>query len=172
MVNPIRIVAWGNRGRCDDGVALALAERLQERFSDDPDVCVQQYHQLGPELAADLNECRLVVFLDAHVREDWPEVCVERVEPVECAAFGTHHCHPPVLLAMAKSMQFKVPPAWMVTMRGHCFEFGDTLSAATTAAMEQAERVVLDLVASGKAGLDTSPERKRAGLLEEGSERA
>ncbi len=171
MADPIRIIAWGNRGRCDDGVALVLAERLQERFADDPDVSVQQYHQLGPELAADLNECRLVIFLDAHVREDSPEVCVERVEPVEAAACGPHHCHPPVLLAMAKSMQFKVPPAWLVTVRGHCFEFGDSLSEATAAAMEKAEGIVLDLIASGKKD-PTSPERKRVGLTTEGSGRA
>jgi len=154
MADPIRIIAWGNRGRCDDGVALVLAERLQRRFDGDPDVRVQQYHQLGPELAADLDECRMAIFIDAHVRPDSPEVCVEEVKPIESAAFQTHHCPPPVLLAMARSMQFNVPPAaWLVTVRAHVLDFGDSLSELTTAAMGRAEDAVLELVSSAKAAL-------------------
>lgn len=147
MPGPIRIIAWGNRGRGDDGVALVLAERLEGRFAGRSDVCVQQFHQLAPELAADLDDCRLAVFLDAHVRDDAPEVCVERVVPVHEAGFNTHHCDPPVLLALARSMGYKVPPeCWLVTMRARCLDFGDSLSRAATAAMAEAEAVVMRLV--------------------------
>jgi hydrogenase maturation protease len=142
-----RIIAWGNRGRSDDGVALVLAERLEVRFAGRADVCVQQFHQLAPELAADLDDCRLAVFVDAHVRDEVPEVCVERVTPVDAAAFNTHHCPPPVLLALARSMGYNVPAeCWMVTIRAHCFDFGDTLSAATAAAMAEAEAVIVRLI--------------------------
>jgi hydrogenase maturation protease len=153
MQDPIRIIAWGNRGRCDDGVALVLAERLQERFAEDPEVCIQQYHQLGPELVDDLAHCRLAIFLDAHVRSDSPDVCVERVEPVEPAALQTHHCPPPVLLALGRSMGLAVPDAYLATMRGYCFEFGDSLSERTAAAMHEAEKRVLDMIILGKTGV-------------------
>lgn len=146
--DPIRIIAWGNRGRCDDGVALALAERLETRFANDPEVVVQQYHQLGPELADDLSRCRLVIFLDAHVHEDWPEVVVGRVEPADVAGLHTHHCPPPVLLALARSMGAVIPDAFQILIRGHCFEFGDELSPATALGMEHAEQRVLELVAA------------------------
>ena len=147
MPGPIRIIAWGNRGRCDDGVALALAERLETRYAGRADVSVQQYHQLGPELAAELDDCRLAIFLDAHVRDDAPDVCVEQVSPAEQPAFETHHCHPPVLLALTRSLGYNIPPAsWLVAIRGRCMDFGETLSEATAAAMAQAEGVVLRLV--------------------------
>lgn len=152
MTDPIRIIAWGNRGRRDDGVALVLAERLQAQFAGDPHVCVQEYHQLGPEVAADLDRCRLAIFVDARVGEaDRPDVCVEPVAPVEVAALGTHHCSPPVLLALAASMRFKVPPACLVTIRGYDMDFGDTLSPAAVAGVDEAERVVNELVASARA---------------------
>lgn len=152
MPDPIRIIAWGNRGRCDDGVALVLAERLQERYAGDPDVCVQQYHQLGPELAADLGECRLAVFIDAHVRGDRPDVCLEEVRPADEAALQTHHCPPPVLLALAQSMQFKLPPvSWLVTVRAYELGFGDALSEATAAGVAEAERRIVELIAAARS---------------------
>ncbi|HOB74594.1 MAG TPA: hydrogenase maturation protease [Phycisphaerae bacterium] len=151
MPDPIRIIAWGNKGRCDDGVALVLAERLQERYAGDADVCVQQYHQLGPELAADLDACRLAIFIDAHVRPDRPDVCLETVEPADEATLQTHHCHPPVLLALARSMQFKLPPvSWLVAIRAYELGFGDSLSTATAAAMADAERRIVELIAAAK----------------------
>lgn len=153
MSDPIRIIAWGNKGRCDDGVALILAERLQERYANDPDVCVQQYHQLGPELAADLGECRMAIFIDAHVRGGRPDVCVEEVKPADEAVFQTHHCHPPVLLALARSMRFKLPPvSWLVTVRAYELGFGDSLSEATAAGLSEAERRIMELIAAAKSG--------------------
>lgn len=147
MPGPIRIIAWGNRGRCDDGVALALAERLEVRYAGRADVSVQQYHQLGPELAADLDDCRLAIFVDAHVRDDAPDLLIEQVVPVEQPAFETHHCHPPVLLALARSFGYNIPPvSWLVAIRGRCFEFGETLSEATTAALLRAEETIVRLV--------------------------
>lgn len=144
MPGQVRIIAWGNLGRSDDGVALVLAERLEARFAGRPDVVVQQFHQLAPELAADLDGCRMAIFVDAHVRADAPDLCVERVTPVEVAAFNTHHCHPPVLLALAKSMGYNLPSeCWLVAIRARCFDFGDALSPATTAAMEKAEAVIV-----------------------------
>lgn len=153
MQDPIRIIAWGNRGRCDDGVALVLAERLQRRYADDAEVCIQQYHQLGPELVDDLSRSRLAIFLDAHLREDRDEVFMERVEPREAAGLNTHHCHPPVLLALGRSMRFRVPEAYMVCVRGRNFDFGDRLSEATERAMLEAEQIVIKLITSGKGGL-------------------
>ncbi|GMV96300.1 MAG: hydrogenase maturation protease [Phycisphaerae bacterium] len=150
MPEPIRIIAWGNRGRSDDGVALVLAERLAARFAGDPGVEVQQYHQLGPEVADDLGRCRLAVFLDAHVREDWDDVVVEPVRPSAGAAVFAHHFPPPLLLALARSINLRVPPAWLVSIRGRCFEFGDGLSERTAGGLARAEQRVLELVADAR----------------------
>lgn len=150
MPEPIRIIAWGNRGRCDDGVALILAEKLEARFADDPEVSVQQYHQLGPELADDLGRCRLAIFIDAHVKPEWEDVAVEPVQPCDQAAIYAHHFPPPLLLALTRSVGAPLPPAHLVSIRGRCFEFGDELSPAAQADVGRAEHIILDLITAAR----------------------
>ncbi len=143
---PIRIIAWGNVGRRDDGSALLLAERLSARYADAPDVVVHEYHQLGPELVDDLDHCRLAVFVDAHAYQDGADVTVQRVVPAQTGGIDTHHCSPDVLLGLTAAMRLHVPKAWLVGIRGHEWDFGDTLSEATRRAMLEAEQRVIGLI--------------------------
>jgi hydrogenase maturation protease len=143
---PIRIIAWGNVGRRDDGSALVLAERLSARYADAPDVVIQEYHQLGPELVDDLHHCRLAVFVDAHAYEEGADVTVQKVVPAQTGAMDTHHCSPDVLLGLTAAMQLHVPDAWLIGIRGYEWDFGDTLSAPTQKAMLEAEQHVIQLV--------------------------
>ncbi len=146
MPQPVLIIAWGNIGRRDDGVALRLAERLQVRLADAPEVRIQQHHQLGPELICDLDGCRQAIFVDAHVRPDGPDVIVERVEESSPTALNTHHCAPPVLLSFARAAGYRVPESWLVCVRAYDMEFGDELSAGTARGMLQAEQEIIRLV--------------------------
>ncbi|GMU23100.1 MAG: hypothetical protein AMXMBFR13_31830 [Phycisphaerae bacterium] len=152
MQHPIRIFAWGNRGRRDDGVALLLAERLEERYADDCGVIVQQYHQLGPELVEELNHCSLAIFIDAHVSDGFEEVHLERIEPTEAGGFDTHHCHPSVLLTLGRCMGFELPESVLVAIRGYDFDFGDGLSPKTAAAMARAEAAIVDMIQARQRG--------------------
>ena len=152
MSTPVRIIAWGNRGRRDDGVGLILAERLETRWADRPDVSVQQYHQLGPELVADLEDCRLAIFVDAHVRESSPEVFFEPVQAVAGGGLDTHHCRPGELLALAGAIGMQTPPAFQLGIHAHDMDFGDSLTPETQAAMTEAERRVVEFVESFLAG--------------------
>lgn len=144
--HPIRIIAWGNVGRCDDGSALVLAERLEARYAGKADVIVQQYHQLGPELVDDLNHCRLAIFVDAHAHKDGADVTVEKMVPAQSGGLDTHHCPPDVLLGLTAALRFDIPEAWLVGIRGHVWDFGDTLSEPTRKAMLQAEQRIIQLV--------------------------
>lgn len=146
MSDPIRIIAWGNVGRRDDGSALVLAERLASRYADAADVVIQEYHQLGPELVDDLHHCRLAIFMDAHTRPEAGEVIFEQIVPAQVGGLDTHHCSPEVLLGLTAAMQLRIPPAWLVGIRGYDWEFGDTLSEPTRQAMLQAEQHVTRLV--------------------------
>ena len=152
LTGPIRIIAWGNRGRRDDGVALALAERLEVRYQGDPQVVVQQYHQLGPELADDLCRARRAIFIDADVRDNSPDVCVEPLSPVQPAGLDTHHCPPGVLLGLGRSLGWPMPPAFLVCVKAHDLGFGDDLTPPTRAALDQAEARVVGLVDAVRCG--------------------
>ena len=146
MSQPIRIIAWGNIGRRDDGSALVLAERLAERYADVPDVVVQEYHQLGPELVDDLHHCRLAVFVDAHAHEDGADVTFDRLLPAQAGGLDTHHCPPDVLLGLTAAMHLNVPESWLVGIRGYDWDFGDTLSEQARRAMLEAEAKIVSLV--------------------------
>lgn len=148
MAGTIRIIAWGNVGRQDDGVALVLAERLERHYANDPRVIVQQYHQLGPELVEDLHRCEVAIFLDAHLQPGSRAVTAEPVVPATEGGLDTHHCSPQALLGLTAALGLRVPQAWFIGIGGHQWDFGDALSEATRQAMLDAERVVHDLVAT------------------------
>jgi Ni,Fe-hydrogenase maturation factor len=135
VAEPIRIIAWGNVGRRDDGSALVLADRLAERYAESPEVVVQQYHQLGPELVDDL-----------HCREEGADVTVERLVPATVGGLDTHHCAPDVLLGLTAAMRLNVPESWLVGIRGYDWEFGDTLTEPTRRAMLDAETQILPII--------------------------
>jgi hydrogenase maturation protease len=149
---PIRIIAWGNRGRRDDGVALALAERLEARYASDPQVVVQQYHQLGPELADDLCHARRAIFIDADVREASPEVSIEPLAAASPEGLNTHHCPPDVLLGLGESLGWEMPPSFLVCVKAHDLGFGDDLTPQAQAAMDSAEQGIIRLVNAARCG--------------------
>jgi hydrogenase maturation protease len=142
----VRIIAWGNRGRRDDGVGLALAERLEYQLADRPEIVVQQYHQLGPELVYDLNDCDLAIFIDAHTCEDRQDVTLDVLEPADTPCLNTHHCKPAELLALAAALELQLPEALQVCVRAYDLSFGDELSPRTRKALVVAEELVLSLV--------------------------
>lgn len=141
------ILAWGNRGRRDDGAALVLAERLAHRFRTGGHVEVREYHQLAPEVADDLIGRDVAVFVDAHVRADRPAVFAERVIPDVSDSLDSHHCSPGKLLAIMHALGWAPPKRnWLVGIPAHDTTFGDYLSGVTAQAVEVAEHKVLSLL--------------------------
>jgi hydrogenase maturation protease len=149
MNQPVRIIAWGNDGRCDDGAGLALIDRLRGRVDRlgstghlDCAVRLDAHHQLGPEVAADVAESSLVFFVDAHVAADRPAVFCERVKPSAAGTLDSHHCSPATLVTLCESLGWPVPPCYLVGIRAHNCEYGDTLSARTRAYVDRAVRLI------------------------------
>ncbi len=156
MTSPIRIFAWGNVGRRDDGAALVLLERLR-RADLGPEVALHEYHQLGPEVVDLLADCRLALFIDAHVREDAGDVLCEPVQPTTTGAMDTHHCTPDQLLALAAALGYSTPPSRLIGIRAHDLAFGHQLSPATEAAVAQAERLVRRHISTGPDAEQAAP---------------
>src|SRR5262245_41264787 len=73
----VLVIGYGNTLRGEDGIGPAVAEEVAARGL--PGVRVIVAHQLTPELAADIADARLVVFVDAAVSG-------ERVKAVQLAA--------------------------------------------------------------------------------------
>jgi hydrogenase maturation protease len=148
MPAPVQIIAWGNRGRRDDGVALVLADELQALFADDDWVIVQKFHQLAPELVHDLGGSRLAIFIDAAVGQLGDGFAINPIAPAESADLGSHHVPPDALLALGQALGLSMPQAYQVAIHAQNTSYGDELSAPCKQAMYRAKRAVIDLVAN------------------------
>jgi hydrogenase maturation protease len=148
MTRPIRVLAWGNDGRSDDGAALQVLDRLEAelpRFGST--LSLQGYHQLGPEVAVDLSDASLVIFVDAHVDDNRPPLAWEPVQPEPVSSLDSHHCTPAELLSLCNAMQWPVPPCYLLAIRAYNCDYGDELSASTRALVEQGLQLVLGVLA-------------------------
>ena len=155
------VIGYGNASRRDDGVGLHLINALrirwgQEALADSADGWDELggghdtlfLQQLSPELAATLAEYERVIFVDAAL-PDLPEALrVEPVAPSYRLGAISHHLEPATLLALTGQLYGRAPEAYLVSVRGHDFDFGDQLSAATAAALSEAVERVLALTAA------------------------
>ena len=154
------VIGYGNDSRKDDGVGFFVACRLQERaggrpldfesdglddLGDSPHViCV---HQLTPELVELIAQHDVVVFVDAHVGEVFPEpLRIVAVETKPSVGFVSHIISPGTIIAMAEALYGQAPQAYLVSVRGHDFDFGTTLSPETQALVEEAVEHVWNLI--------------------------
>lgn len=135
----ILLISYGNTLRRDDGAGPALARMVAKSGIRD-DLRVLTVHQLAPEIAEELAapDVDAVLFMDACVGEageDRESYC-DRVEIREVTSeapstvFG-HNFSPSLLLAYAKSLYGATPPAWLVSIPGYDFGFGEKLSERT-----------------------------------------
>ena len=129
------VVGYGNELRSDDGAGPAVARAVAAW--EQPGVCGLACHQLTPELAEPLARAAGVIFVDAAVGEDAAPRIRELV-PAEDAPFGSHTMHPGALLALARRLFGRAPPAWLVTLPVANLDHGDTLSPTARAGVEWA----------------------------------
>ena len=139
----ILIIAYGNPLREDDGAGLVLAAKLdtvlrhlaiETRFI--------ETQQLLPELAAEIAAAQpqAVIFVDTRVATAPVEsVTVEKIQAGSASspALG-HHLDPQAVLTYTAALFGKPPSSWLVTVPGWQFDFGDSLSARTQAAISLA----------------------------------
>lgn len=131
----VLILGYGNPLRADDGFGWYAARRLAETISD-PGVEIRALPQLTPELAEPISQADEVIFIDAS-REGIPGELVEK--PVDAASSGafTHHLTPETLLALARQLYGRIPPARLFSVAAESFEFREGLSESAESALAQ-----------------------------------
>jgi len=131
------IIGYGNPLRSDDGFGWHASRMLAEALLGQ-DVEVITCHQLTPELAEPLSQCRRAVFIDADANGEAGAIHRRAVHPqVPTSSAFTHSCTPSGLLASAQGLYGRHPQALAITVSAQAFEFGDTLSPAVTAALPE-----------------------------------
>jgi hydrogenase maturation protease len=136
-VNLAVIIGYGNSLRQDDGLGLRAAELLEERLAPGS-AHVIRCHQLTPELAAELADAPLVLFLDAAIDETPGSVVCREILP-HSAMPVSHHLSPEHLLALAHTLNGDAPPAWWITGGISQTDIGALTPAAERCAARMAE---------------------------------
>jgi len=154
------VIGYGNLDRADDGVAYYVVNALrrclgQELLSEDntglEGLSAQTdsifLTQLVPELTDTLVDYDQVIFVDAHVREDVNDLyCAPVLSEYVLSGF-THHVTPVMLLALLKALHHREPVGYLVSIRGHDFDFRRGLSVAAEALVQPAVECILQLLA-------------------------
>jgi hydrogenase maturation protease len=155
------VIGYGNIHRADDGVAHHIIGLLRKRLGQAPlgendtgldnlgaETDSISLTQLIPELIDTLVDYDQIIFVDAHVRDDVPDLHHEMVSAEYVISAFTHHMTPAMLLALLKAIHHREPAGHIMSIRGHDFDFHDSLSASAQALVEPAVNQILRLVAS------------------------
>jgi hydrogenase maturation protease len=154
------LIPYGNASRRDDGVAFHIAQRLLDRLGLDAEdveetatydigdgLTIMGAHQLAPELAQDLAEVDIVVFIDAHVPGTaWDDVHWEQIEGELRPSMVTHLLKPQSVLALCEAIYQRAPQAYVLSVLGTDFDFGMELSHQAEALVEPAVDKLLALM--------------------------
>ena len=93
--------------------------------------------QLQVEFLLDLQERREVVFIDASVDAPAPFTFSPAVA-VQDASYSSHQMSPGALLHAYQQLFGEPPTAFVLAIRGQCFELGEDVSSAANAHLDSA----------------------------------
>lgn len=124
----VLILGYGNTLRGDDALGIHAAHALHDFYCTDGGVRVLATSQLTFDLAEDVSQAHLIVFIDAAEAGLPGEIRSEKVLPAEEKVRFTHHWTPRTLLMLSKQLYGKAPSAVTLTMAVASTEVGVGLS--------------------------------------------
>jgi hydrogenase maturation protease len=146
---PARVVllACGNSLRSDDGAGLQIAEAV-ERAIPAGRLRIIAAQQWTPEMAAELGDAELAIFVDANAADEPGAI---RVVPVAARTEQpeTHRLDPAAVLGLAETLCGHAPErAFLLTVGADSFAYGEQLTQAVRRAVPRAVRLVANLTAA------------------------
>ncbi len=125
------VIGYGNSLRNDDGAGQKVAEKIARWQL--PSVRALPVHQLTPELALDIAQVDVVIFVDviATNPDDPASVQIEELQATKENISLGHVCDPRSLLACTTILYGKVPQAFWVLIPAVNFNFGEEFSVIT-----------------------------------------
>ncbi len=141
-----RIFGYGNPFRQDDGVGHALAPLLEEdleRAGKEADIWLG--HQLLPEASSDIGAEDILVFVDASLKK-YPEgFALEPVQPdgTSNPGLNIHSFGPSWFLALLGDLGMEYREAWVLSVTGESFDFGEGLTDACSGRSEKAREAFM-----------------------------
>ncbi len=140
------LIGCGNPLRGDDGVGWQIVQQVQDLMVSEQ-VTFLTCHQLTPELAEQLSQAELAIFVDACVGEPQGAVRCQPVQPLPSRHLTlSHHFSPSTLLGFAQQFFGKAPKAFLVSINGANFGYKEGLSPLVAEALPCAVQLVLQLL--------------------------
>ena len=151
----ILFYGYGNPGRQDDGLGIALIDRLEEWVNEEGIQGFQfdSNYQLNIEDAEALAESSTVVFADATV-EDIESFIVSELEGSSESTFTTHSASPGYLLYLCEALFQKKPAAFLVHLKGYEWELKEGLTEKAAMNLEEAVRLFKEIIRSDNFDAD------------------
>ncbi|MBW1960023.1 MAG: hydrogenase maturation protease [Deltaproteobacteria bacterium] len=123
------IIGYGNPQRRDDGIGPFVVNRLKGILEHKKEVRLLALHQLAVDQVEQLCKADLLLFVDATVENLDGGRTWHRVSPeTRNRPYLTHHVQPSYLLGLIQALYHRSIPAWLVSIQGDDFGFGDKLS--------------------------------------------
>ncbi len=129
------VIGYGNMLRQDDSAGPRVIEKIETRGM--PGVHTFACAQLSPEHAEMLARARAVVFVDAQAGAA-SQVRLQKIMPGESSQVTTHAAEPRTLLALARDVYGRAPPAWLLTIPIERLGFGTDISDTTRQGIDYA----------------------------------
>ena len=155
-MSKILVIGYGNTLRRDDGLGQVAAQSV-ETLVQDQDVKVMVRHQMGIELAEELRDADLAIFIDAHVGDRPGILKVDEIVPDDAVPGSfSHHLSPGVLLGCVQALYNKHPETVVYSISAESFDHGEGLSPEVEAAVPVLIDKVFARIAAFKARLPGS----------------
>jgi len=143
----ILLIGYGNPGRCDDGLGVAVAEQIEKMNISG--VTVEADYQLTIEDAAAIAEHEVVIFADASLNGPEP-FSFGQIEPKASLGFSSHSIEPCEVLSLAHSLFGSTARGYVLAVRGYEFNrFGQYLSEKAVANLGKAVNFMESALRSG-----------------------
>jgi hydrogenase maturation protease len=135
----VLVYGYGNPGRQDDGLGIALVNRLEEWALSQglEGIEFENNYQLNIEDAEAISAKDLVIFADAS-EEDIEDFCFSAVDGQGKLAFTTHAASPGYILKLCQELFQKNPRVLLLHIKGYEWEFEEGISARALDNLEKA----------------------------------
>lgn len=143
----ILIYGYGNPGRQDDGLGIALVSQLEEWAAENQITWIRfdNNYQLNIEDAEAISNHDLVIFADAS-EEEIDDFCLSVVDGSGKLAFTTHSASPSYILKLCQELFQKDPLVLLLHIKGYAWEFKEGLSQKAKENLQAAYIYMTDML--------------------------
>jgi len=157
----ILIYGYGNPGRQDDGLGVALVQRAEAWAAEQGLDCLrfENNYQLNIEDAEAISHQDLVIFADAS-EEDIDDFCLTEVDGQGKLSFTTHAASPGYVVKLCRDLFDKHPRVFLLHIKGYAWDFREGLSDRAQKNLEKAFAYLKNMLKDPTKALESKEELK------------